>query len=273
MEIEELKLSRVYTYPVKSCGGIAVEQVALDDRGLRHDRRWMLVDGEGRFLSQRRLPEMALISASFHGDSLLLDAPGLSTLALPLEPAPSDLGPRIPVGIFEDRTWGSAVGTEAHRWFGSFLGMECRLVYMPDDIVRPVDPRYAQKQDRVSFADRFPLLLLAEASLTDLNSRLKVPVTEDRFRPNLVVSGGEAFGEDGWRRLRIGENGLRVTKPCARCAITIVDQATGIKGAEPLRTLSRYRRRDNKVMFGQNLAHDDPGELTVGDRVEVVEAV
>lgn len=212
-----------------------------------------------------------MISVSFHRDSLLLDAPGMSTLALTLEPASGELEHRIPVRIFDDDARGAVVGAEADRWFKRFLGVDCRLVYMPDDVVRPVDPRYAQSDDRVGFADGFPLLLLSEASLADLNSRLPEPVTEDRFRPNLVVSGADAFAEDGWRRLRLGGVGLRVAKPCSRCAITTVDQATGERGKEPLRTLDGYRRVGSKVMFGQNLAHDEPGEIGVGDRLEVLE--
>lgn len=264
---DESRLARIYVYPVKSCGGVALERAELDDRGLRHDRRYTLVDGEGRFLSQRRVPRMALISVSITGDSLLVEAPGVSTLTLPLEPAYSELGCRVPVRIFDDLTVGAAVGTEADRWFEAFLGLECSLVYMPDDVVRPVDPRYGQGGDRVGFADGFPLLLLSEASLADLNSRLSEPVTEDRFRPNLVVSGCRAFAEDGWSRLRIGEVELRVAKPCSRCAITTVDQTTGKKGKEPLRTLTGYRSVSNRVMFGQNLAHEAPGELAVGKLV------
>lgn len=269
----ELRLARIYTYPVKSCGGVAQERATLGERGLRHDRRRMLVDGDGRFLSQRRLPRMALISISFSGDALLLDAPSMPTLALPLEPDQNELGPLLPVRIFDDHTQGAAEGAEADRWFGEFLGAECRLVYMPDDVMRPVDPRYARSTDLVGFADGFPLLVLSEASLADLNSRLRQPVTEDRFRPNLVVSGGEPFCEDGWRRVRIGGVDLRVAKPCSRCAITTVEQATGEMGEEPLRTLSRYRKAGDGVMFGQNLAHDTPGELAVGDRVQVLESV
>lgn len=265
------RLAGIHIYPVKSCGGIELQRAELGDRGLRYDRRYMLVDGAGRFLSQRRLPRMALVSASISGDAMRLIAPGMAVLELPLEPAASELGPRLPVRVFGDVTEGTAVGAEADRWFGGFLQAECRLVYMPDDAARPVDPRYADRVDRVSFADGFPLLLFSEASLADLNSRLPEPVPEDRFRPNLVVSGAEAFEEDGWRRVRVGEVTLRVAKPCSRCTITTVEQSTGEKGQEPLRTLARYRRIENKVVFGQNLLHDAPGELAVEQPVEVLE--
>lgn len=144
--------------------------------------------------------------------------------------------------VFDDVTEGAAAGAEADRWFGEFLGLGCRLVYISDDVVRSVDTRYAQEDDRVGFADGFPLLPFSEASLADLNSRLPEPVAEDRFRPNLVVSGCEAFAEDGWRRLRIEEVDLRVAKPCSRCTITTVDQASGEKSKEPLRALAGYRQ-------------------------------
>ena len=192
-------------------------------------------------------------------------------MELPLEPAPPELGHRLPVRIFDDLSLGATLGAEPDRWFGDFLGVRCRLVYMPDDVIRPVDPRYARSGDRVGFTDGFPLLLFSEASLADLNSRLPEPVTEDRFRPNLVASGCAAFAEDGWSGLRIGAVELRVSKPCSRCAITTVDQNTGERGSEPLRTLARYRKAKDKVMFGQNLAHDTPGELAVGDRIEILE--
>ncbi|CAN5635375.1 MOSC domain-containing protein [soil metagenome] len=269
--MQEVRFSRIYTYPVKSCGGVASQRAALDERGLRHDRRRMLVDAGGRFLSQRRLPRMALISVSITGDSLVMDAPGMSSLALPLEPAPADLGPLTPVRIFDEHATGAVEGAEADRWFGEFLGVECKLVYMPDEVERPVDPRYARSTDLVSFADGFPLLIFSEASLADLNSRLPEPGTEDRFRPNLLVSGGEPFREDGWRRLRIGGVELRVAKPCSRCVITTVDPATAEGGEEPLRTLSGYRRAGDKVMFGQNLIHDAVGELEVGEVVRVLD--
>lgn len=273
-EAVNIELRRMYVYPVKSCGGVSLREAALDDRGLRHDRRWMLVDGGGRFVSQRRLPRMALISTSFGDDALLLDAPGMPTLSLVLDPTPDELGPRVPVRVHDDETLGATVGQKADRWLGQFLGPGYSLVYMPDDVIRPVDGRYASGDDRVGFADGFPFLLLSEASLADLNSRLDEPIPENRFRPNFVVSGEgalEAYVEDDWQRLRIGEVDMRVAKPCSRCKITTVDQKTAQTGREPLRTLARYRHVGKNVMFGQNLVHDSRGRLNTGDPVEVLE--
>jgi uncharacterized protein YcbX len=263
-----LLLSQIHLYPIKSAGGIALREAELDSRGLRYDRRWMLVDGEGRLLTQRRLPRMALISPTLSVDSLLVHAPGMPTLRLALDPEEKG---RVEVSIFGAATWGAPVGEAADRWFGEFLGTGCRLLHMPDDVVRPVDPRYAESKDRVGFADGYPFLLLSEASLADLNARMHEPVPMDRFRPNLVVTGCEAYAEDGWRRVRVAEVSFRVVKPCVRCSVTTVDQASGARGKEPLRTLARYRRDMlGRVLFGQNLIHDGIGTVRVGDAVVVV---
>ncbi len=263
-----MRLARIYVHPIKSARGISLQRAELDALGLRHDRRWMLVDENGTFLSQRALPEMALISLSFSGDTLLVSAPGMPVLSLPLHPP--NTGERLPVSIFGDELRAAPAGDETDRWFASFLGVYCRLVYMPEEAVRPVDPRYAASMDRVGFADGFPLLMFSEASLEDLNSRLPGPVSERRFRPNLLISGCGPFAEDGWKRLRIGDVSLRVAKPCARCTIPTVDLRTAIKGKEPLRTLNEYRKVGSEVMFGQNLAHDVLGELHVGDVVQAL---
>jgi uncharacterized protein YcbX len=262
-------LSQLYVYPVKSAGGIPLEASGVDGRGLRHDRRWMLVDEAGSFMSQRRFPRMALVRLRIEPDHLVVDAPEMPPLEVPLRPPDRKL--RLA------RVWGdlvevSTIGDDADRWFGEFLGVGCNLVYLPEESIRPVDPAYGRRGDRVGLADGFPFLLVSEASLADLNSRLEHPVPMNRFRPNLVVGGCEPFAEDGWRLIRIGSITLRVVKPCARCTITTVDQETAARGKEPLRTLADFRRAGNKVLFGQNLIHDDTGTLRAGDPVEVVQA-
>lgn len=260
-------LGQIYVYPIKSAGRVALREAVLEPRGLRYDRRWMLVDEHGGFMSQRRCPRMALISVGMSPGRLLVDAPGMATLILPLQPQPR---PRVEARIFADETQGMLVGKEADRWFTGFLGFSSRLVYMPDDTVRRVDQRYAADGDRVGFADGFPLLLLSEASLDDLNGRLRNPVGMDRFRPNLVVAGCEPFAEDGWRRIRVGSIPFRVVKPCARCSITMVNQTSGTRDKEPLRTLARYRKSGGGVLFGQNLIPDSRGTLRVGDETLVL---
>jgi uncharacterized protein len=258
-------LSDLRLYPIKSCGGIAVDESEVDERGLRHDRRWMLVDETGSFMSQRKLPRMALIKVRLESDGLAVDAPGMSSLQVPF--GPPDGKPMLA------RVWNDLVEAQTvddDSWFSEFLGVSCKLVYLPDESVRQVDPAYAEPGDRVSLADGFPFLLISEASLAILNARLEQPLPMDRFRPNLVVGGCEPFAEDGWRGVRIGQLTFRVVKPCARCTITTVDQESATKGKEPLRTLARFRRAGNKVLFGQNLIHDETGTLRIGDPVQIL---
>lgn len=188
-------------------------------------------------------------------------------LALPLRP---EGGRRGLVSVWGDVVEALEMGAEPDRWFGSLLGTECRLVYQPDDAVRQVDPRYAEARDQVGLADGFPFLAISSASLEHLNARLTEPVPMDRFRPNLVVGGCAPHAEDGWNRIRVGDIGFRVAKPCARCSIPLVDQATAARGKEPLRTLAGYRRFGGKILFGQNLLHDGPGTLSVGAGAEVL---
>jgi uncharacterized protein len=259
-------LSDLCVYPIKSCGGIAVDEWEVDERGLRHDRRWMLVDETGCFISQRELPRMALIKVRIESDGLVADAPGMPSLQVPFRPP--DGKPLLA------RVWDDFVETQTvddDNWFSEFLEVGCKLVYLPDESVRPVDAAYAEPGDRVGLADGFPFLLISEASLADLNARLEEPLPMNRFRPNLVVGGCEPFAEDGWRGVRIGKLTFRVVKPCARCTITTVDQESATKGKEPLRTLARFRRAGNKVLFGQNLIHDQRGTLRIGDPVEILQ--
>ena len=264
----EIRLSGLYVYPIKSAGGISLEAWDVDERGLRHDRRWMLVDEAGRFMSQRRFPRMALIGVRIEPDRLVVDASEMPSLDVPLRPP----DPKLSLAqVWGDLVEVSTVGAEADRWFGEFLGVRCKLVYLPGASVRPVDPAYGRRGDRVGLADGFPFLLASGASLADLNARLQSPIPMNRFRPNLVVEGCEPFAEDGWRLVRIGTITFRVVKPCARCAITTVDQRTASKGKEPLRTLASFRRAGNKVLFGQNLIHDHKGTLRLGDPIEVLQ--
>ncbi|MDP8900794.1 MAG: MOSC domain-containing protein [Actinomycetota bacterium] len=259
-------LSGVYVYPIKSCGGVSLRGADLEATGLRYDRRWMLVDEGGGFLSQRRHPRMALISPRITPDRLVVGAPGMPDLEVPLGGQPEG---RIDVEVWGDAQRGAPVGGYADRWFGRFLGARCRLVRKPDDDVRPVDSAYARSGDQTSFADSFPLLLISEASLEDLNRRLESAVPMDRFRPNLVVRGCGPYAEDDWEEVRVGDAVFRVAEPCPRCAITTVDQASGERGKEPLRTLATYRKDYGEVLFGRYLIHTSPGAVRVGDPVEV----
>ncbi len=263
----DLRLSGITVYPVKAAGGIACSSWEVDEFGLRYDRRWMVVDRLGEFLSQRELPRLALLRTALLPDALCLRAPGLPELRVPLEPPE---GPLLPVTVWAGTTEARSVGPAAADWLTRFLGVECRLVYMPDSVVRPVDRRYARSGERTSFTDGFPFLLVSEASLADLNRRLPAPLPMNRFRPNLVVDGCEPFAEDGWRRLQLGPLELSVVKPCARCVVTTTDQETAERGLEPLRTLATYRKRNGKVLFGQNAIHRGTGRLGVGMPIELL---
>jgi uncharacterized protein YcbX len=261
-----LRLGGLNVYPIKSAGGIALEQSDIDDFGLRYDRRWMVIDESGEFISQRRHPRMALVRPTIRDGFLQVDAPEMPTLELPLNPLAA-VATRVTVWDDAcDATW---LGEHAGQWFSRFLEVPCSLVHMPPATLRPADPAYAPNGTRVSFADAFPFLLISEASLDDLNHRLTKPLPMNRFRPNLVVTGTEPYEEDGWRTIQIGEVPFRILKPCARCVVTTTDQTTAERGREPLRTLGTYRNVNGKVMFGQNAVHDRPGRLQVGDPVRV----
>lgn len=258
-------LSGLYVYPIKSCAGISLQSADLSATGLCHDRRWMLVDETGEFMSQRAHPRMALISVRFAPERMIVSAPDIDELEIPLYPQAGD---SIDVRVWGDTNRGALVAGEADRWFSEYLGFPCRLVHKPDDDPRLVDSSFAESGDQVSFADGFAFLLISEASLEDLNGRLEDPLPMNRFRPNFVVRGCGPYAEDGWSRLRIGSVSFRVAEPCSRCAITTVDQRTGARGKEPLRTLATYRKSELGTVFGRNLIHDTLGTVRVGDPVE-----
>jgi len=245
-------LQDIYIYPIKSLGGISVDEACTEERGLQYDRRWMLVDKQGRFLSQRSHPEMALLQVVLeeNGFRVFRKQNRDKNILIPFEPRSSKM---IPVQIWDDDVEGQLVDIEISRWFSSQLSIECELVYMPSNVRREVDPDYAVNQETVSFADGMPYLLIGQASLEDLNNRLDEPVPMNRFRPNLVFAGGDPYLEDEWEELLVGETLFRMVKPCARCVITTTDQENGVRGKEPLQTLSSYRKVNNKVLFGQNM--------------------
>jgi uncharacterized protein len=255
-------LSGLFIYPIKACAGIALDRASVVERGLALDRRYMLVDRAGTFITQREVPRLCLVATALDDSRLILSAPGRPTLALPQ--ALQD-GERVACRVWED-TGSALCSAEGSRWFSDFLHDDVRLVYMPDSERRAVNPKRARSSDIVSFADGYPLLVISEASLADLNSRLDEPLDMRRFRPNLVLSDCEPFAEDRFNTLSIGEVSFRAVKRCDRCSVTMVDPTSAERGKEPLRTLARYRLEDGKVWFGMNLIHDGPGELRVGDR-------
>ncbi len=261
-----ITLTEIHVYPVKSLAGIQVTSWPVTEKGLLFDRRWMLVDSNQEFLSQRSLPQMALIKTALTENHLILSAPDMGDLHLPLHPKGGDI---INSTIWHDQCPARSVSKDADKWLGDFLGVDCQLVYQPDELIRPVNPDYANTDDQVSFADGFPFLIVSEQSLAALNQEMQLNLPMIRFRPNLVVSGCESYAEDYWREISIGEIDFRLTKPCARCSVPTIDPSTGKSGKEPLTTLNRTRKWQNKVYFGQNALHDQCGSLTVGNIVRI----
>jgi uncharacterized protein len=261
-----LTLTSLYVYPIKSAGGFTAPSWPIDACGLEYDRRWMVVDRSSRAITQREQPRLALVRTQIADGALRVTAPGMRPLELSLDPSPAVVATAT---VWDDSCDAQWLGEGPSSWFATLLGISCSLVYMPETTRRSVDPDYAPDAERVSFADAFPFLLLSEESLAALNERLPRPVPMDRFRPNLVVAGGEAHVEDTLSRFRIGAVELEAVKPCDRCVLTTTDQATGERGPEPLRTLATYRKVGSKVLFGQNVVHYTTGRLTVGEKVSV----
>jgi uncharacterized protein YcbX len=260
-------LSKIIIYPVKSLAGISLTHWQVTKTGFQYDRQWMLIDEQGQFLSQRRLPKMALIKTALTSEQLILSAPDQTDFTLSLSPADGEI---IASTIWHDQCAARHVSREADLWFSRFLDTHCRLVYLPDDVIRPVDAKYAQVTDQAAFADGFPFLLIGENSLVALNQAMQLDLPITRFRPNLVIAGSPGYAEDSWREIRIGAIDFRLPKPCSRCAVPTIDPETAQTGKEPLTTLNRLRKWQNKVYFGQNAIHNQCGTLTVGDNVQIL---
>ena len=263
-----MRLSSLHLYPIKSSAALEVESASVEPRGLRNDRRWMVVDDGNRFLTGRQLPRLTLVRALPSAHGLSLEAPGMPPLQVPFPPATAT----VQVVVWKSEVDARPADATADAWLSEFLRQPVRLVHMDAGVARPMTDVHSQPGDEVSFADAFPLLLTTRAALDDLNARLAKPVSMLQFRPNLVVDGAAAHAEDGWKRIRIGEVEFDVAKPCIRCIFTTVDPARGERDpeGEPLRTLIGYRRTADGVSFGQNLIPRSPGTLRIGDAVEVL---
>jgi len=261
-------VSALYQYPLKSCRGHQVESYGFDRFGPTGDRRWMVVDGHGDFLTQRELPAMAAIEAASTEQGLNLRAPGMGQLPVR---RPQSGQPYI-AAVWNDYVDTLDCGDEAAEWLGRYLGTPSRLVVTGPHYRRPV--RRGGEGAHTSLADGYPFLLISEASLEDLNERMDRPLGMDRFRPNIVVRDCAPFAEDTWSRFQIGTATFAAVKPCSRCAITTTDQSTGVRdGKEPLGTLAKYRRlnNDGQVFFGQNVVHlEAQGEIRVGDEIQTL---
>lgn len=262
-----LQISELFIYPVKSLGGIALDKAVVTERGFERDRRWMLVDENNRFLSQREVAQMALLKVSLKDNGLQVTYATGENILIPFQPLTHET---CQVVIWDDTCAAIYVSTAVDDWFTQILGMPCRLVYMPDDSKRQVDENYAPTGQITSFSDAYPFMLLGQATLDDLNSRLEEALPMDRFRPNIVFTGGKAFEEDLLDSFTIGNIHFNGIKLCARCILTTINQDNAIKAKEPLKTLAGYRRKNNKIYFGQNLIHTGKGTISVGDIIGII---
>lgn len=291
-------ISEINIYPIKSLKGVQVESAMVQARGLEHDRRWMLTDREGNFMTQREFPKMATIGVKVESGELRVESEAAGEMRIPFEP---DRGERQKVTIWQSICEAEVYRGEVSEWFSDVLSTSCQLAFMPETTRRRVSERFDRGGDIVSFADGYPLLVIGEASLADLNQRIAdalvtkgekgadesvhLPLPMNRFRPSIVVSGSEPYAEDNWQQIRVGEAEFRVTKPCARCVMTTVEQSRGeFAGKEPLQTLATYRMAKDvmpdrvealgltptAVLFGQNLIGERVGTtIRVGDSVSV----
>ena len=267
----------IFIYPIKSLQGIALDRAALSDRGLAHDRRWMLVDEDGRFITQREDSMLCFfdVREDLGGFRITARSPLKHNRSI-LIPRELNTGSSLNVTIWSDECEAMIASEEVNVFFSDALGRSCKLVYMPPSTKRIVDTRYATEPALSAFGDGYPVLLIGTASLDDLNKRLalsgSLPVDWDRFRPNIVVQTQLPFEEDRWKVFKVGEHLAAGVKLCARCVFTTIDQVTGEKSKEPLRTMASYRSMSGKVMFGQNvIVQSSAGELCVGDAITVEE--
>ncbi len=263
-------ISQLFIYPVKSLAGFETDEAVVTDRGLQHDRRWMLVDENNRFLTQREYPQMCLLQTSISGGDLIIYHKHHTSnkIIIPLNNV-NDQG-IMQVQVWDDMCEALPVSNEADKWFIQQLSVNCRLVYMPDSSHRQVDLQYALPGDIAAFSDGYPLLMIGQASLDDLNKRLHEHVPIERFRPNLVFSGGLPYAEDKMAHIKINDIDMYGVKLCARCTIPTVNQSTAEKGKEPLTTLATYRAKDNKIYFGQNVLIKKTGLIKKGNVMEVI---
>lgn len=267
--MNELTLKDIYTYPVKSLSGVRLKEADAREKGLEFDRRWMLVDDSGKFLSQRKHPSMALLQTeiTYNGIAVFSKRDPSNRIIIPFEPSSNS---SREVVIWDDSVEARRVSQELSQWFSYQLDLSCDLVFMPSTTRRQLQPKYQVNKESVSFADAMPYLLISQASLDDLNSRLDEPVPMERFRPNIVVAGGTPFQEDEWDEISIGSARFKITKPCARCVVTTIDQQSGQKAKEPLKTLASYRKENGDVNFGQNMILLEGMKIQVDDTVQKI---
>ncbi|MEM8771850.1 MAG: MOSC N-terminal beta barrel domain-containing protein [Pseudomonadota bacterium] len=270
-----MRVSDISIYPVKGVRGVSLDAARVEARGLADDRRWIVTDETGAFLSQRNCEKLAQINADSAGDTLTLSCEDLSVSIQ----APAAVE-RAPVTVWNDIVNAVAAGSEADEWLTRALGRAARLWFMDDKAARTTSGKWGEKNP-VSFADGYPLLIANAASLKALNAEIEknggAPVGMDRFRPNIVIDGADPWAEDCWKALQIGDVVVELQKPCVRCEVTTRDQKTGERmGKEPLATLARIRRaahpKINGVLFGVNAVINQSGTMRSGDLVSILDS-
>ncbi len=266
-----ISISALYIYPVKSLAGIKLEKVELSEFGLLNDRRWLIVDDKGLFMSQRTTPKMATIKTSLKDGNLLLSHQDKEIKV----PKATSKNKFMQVTVWNDSLNAQMLSGEVDDWLSEILDQRCHLVYMPESAERQIDKNFAQDKQYVSFADGFPLLLISQASIDDLNQKLETPVNINRFRPNIVVDGIDAFAEDSWKDFSINQIDYHMAKPCSRCIMPSINQANGIQdNVKLLSVLNKYRKFDKKIKFGVNILYKDSSKvnnqyITVGDAINL----
>ena len=262
-----VEISELFIYPVKSLRGVSLETMTLLNSGPEYDRTWMVTDPQGNMMTQREHPQMALIDTNIIEGQLILSTFGMQDWSVPVNQNDLDI---VRTNVWGDSIKAERLDNQTNEWLSQALGESCQLIRFAPDEQRPCDPDLSYRGDHTFFADAFPLLILSQASLDHLNSKLENPVAMNRFRPNIVVSGCNAHAEDDWQALHIHETRIRIVDACARCSVPTVDPEMGVlSGPEPIHTLSSYRQRDGEVFFGMNGIPDSEVEIRLGDSVTV----
>ena len=264
-----LQVSQLFIYPIKSLGGITKQSVEITNTGFKYDRRWMLVDEKNIFLTQRTHPQMVLLHLAETSNGFMVSKYNDDNLSINI-PFITPEQKKITVTVWDDVCDAVEVSTLHNDWFSEMLNVKCKLVYMPDDTKRMVDKRYAANDETTSFSDGYPILMIGQSSMDNLNEKLAEALPANRFRPNIVFTGGHAHIEDEMAAFEINALHFLGVKPCSRCVITTINQHTAEKGKEPLTTLSGYRMKNNKIYFGQNVLQQQNGIINVGDEIKII---
>lgn len=266
----QIRVTYLFVYPIKSLRGISQEVAPVTPFGLRHDRRFMLVRPDGTFITQRLYPELTVFDVEMSADRVVVTHPDRSSICIPVR---GEGVANIRASVWDDSVDAFVGFPEADSFFSDHMREPLRLAWMPETTHRQTDLTYSQEGDRVSFADGYPILLVGQASMDDLNTRLEIPLPVNRFRPNIVVEGCDPWSEESWTHVEMPGAALRLVKKCDRCVVTTTDQRSGERLKEPLATLATFRKEGNKVWFGMNCIPDcmteegDALEIRVGDRV------